>query len=114
MTDTLPILEAARRIILAGPEEYRRALLHDLQKARFVPMNEDGTILEATYVDYVRPDQAENQFGPVGTVLDADGYEIDILVYWDRNRRLAEIELMKKGENDTVQPIWDTMKVDGQ
>ena len=107
------MLEAARLIIGAGPEDHKTSLLDDLEKATFRPINQYNSIFEAIYCDYTRPDQAESQVGPLGNVLDIDGCEIDIIIYYDRNRRLSEIEMMKKGYSNTINPNWSTFETGG-
>lgn len=89
-------------------------LLNDMDEALVRPVNSDGSILEFVYEDYERPDQGQMAVGHEGVLLDADGVKVAVILYWDRNRRLCEFELLRTGEEEILSPQWDSFRLGGR
>lgn len=85
----------------------------DIEQVRVRPINSDNSILELVYSNYERPDQAQMQTGFEGILLDCDDIEVLIILYWDRNCRLCELEFVKIGRADLISPRWDSFHLKG-
>ena len=48
---------------------------------------------------------------PEGTVIDADGVPLEVVVYTDRNSRLFEFELIRYADGDVIGPDWSTFAI---
>jgi hypothetical protein len=44
-----------------------------------------------------------------GTVLDADGATVAVILYVDGNDRLYELELLRESDGDVIEPNWDSL-----
>src|SRR3989338_100667 len=86
-------------------------LLNEIDQVLIRPINADESILEFIYEDYERPDQGQMPVGHEGVLLDADNVEVEVILYWDRNRRLCEFELLRTGGGDLVSPQWNSFRL---
>lgn len=46
-----------------------------------------------------------------GAALDRDGADMNVCVYADQNERLLELELIKWGDADILDPDWKTFRI---
>lgn len=111
MIDFNDLRNASRTICNSAPLEFRNKLLRQLEKATFYPINNDGSIVELRYGGYQRPDYSQNQVGPVGLLKDTDLCPIELIMYWDRNLKLCEIELIRQGEGPLIAPDFTFLEL---
>jgi hypothetical protein len=61
---------------------------------------------------YVRPVyEGQRSFGVEGRLRDADGTEMTACLYADENGRLLELELIRWGDGETIQPDWSAVDI---
>lgn len=82
----------------------------DLDTAGVEALNKDRSILRFHLPDYER-DEGQMPLCPEGSVLDADGEPLEVVVYIDRNSRLMEFELIRYAAGDVIGPDWTTLAV---
>jgi hypothetical protein len=93
-------------------EPLRRRLLEDAAVATAETVNDDGSIVRFHLQGYERPAYRGQHVFPVeGTVQDADGASVSVLLHQDENDRLYELELVRYDEGDLIEPKWETLKV---
>jgi hypothetical protein len=95
-------------LALGAGETDQPGILGDIDRALVRPINGDGSILEFIYEDYERPDQGQMSVGYEGLMLDLDDVQIELILYWDRNRRLCEFELLRISEGELISPQWNS------
>jgi hypothetical protein len=117
------LTEAERRVIalLAAQLESdaeREQLLADLDHCSVKETVPDGSILTFDIVDYQRPLERgrwqyrqNDGFVVDGTVNDADGSEMEVMLLADANHRVWEFEIVRKKPGSVIKPDWSTFKV---
>lgn len=87
-------------------------LLADLENASAVTATEDGSRIQFEIRGYDRPPyKGQHPFGVEGKVQDEDGAELSVLLHADENGRLFELEFIRWGEGDLINPDWDTLQL---
>jgi hypothetical protein len=95
---------------LSDPQ--RRRLLQDAADATAETINADGSIIRFHLAGYERPPYRGQHSLPVeGTVIDADGASISVLLHQDESDHLYELELVRFDDGDLVAPQWDTFRL---
>jgi uncharacterized protein DUF6984 len=93
-------------------ERQRRQLLEDAAVATAETINDDGSIIRFHLVGYEHPPHRGQHAFPVeGTVLDADGASVSVLLHQDENDRLYELEFVRYDDGDLIEPKWETLKL---
>lgn len=112
-----------RKVMLAlakvvGSEQERNQLLLDIQNCTVEDMASDGSMVRFQIAGYDRPPQhgrdtfrGEDRFPIEGLVRDADGGEMDVLLFSDRNNRVLELELVKHAGGPVLGADWNSFKV---
>ncbi|MGQ3046430.1 MAG: DUF6984 family protein [Niveispirillum sp.] len=81
------------------PEPARSRLISDAAAARVVEERADGECLIFSISGYQRPPYRGQELYPAeGRIIDADGAEIDVLLYMDAQDRLLELEYIRWGD----------------
>jgi hypothetical protein len=100
-----------------GSDEEREYLLNDLPNCMVEGANHDGSILRFHIDGYQRPPhrgqdiyRGRDRFPVQGTVIDADGAEIDVLLFVVHGR-VYELELVKQSASGLVAPDWTSFRV---
>ena len=101
-----------------GSEKERSQLLLDIQNCAVEDMVRDGSMLRFHIPGYKRPPQhgrdtfrGKDRFPVEGSVKDADGGEMDVLIFSDQNNRVLELELVKHAGGSVLEPDWNSFKV---
>jgi hypothetical protein len=112
-----------RSVILAlteavGSEGGRNQLLLDMQNCMVEDMVPDGSMLRFHIGGYERPPQLErntfrgkDRFPVEGAITDADGGEMDVLIFSDQNSRVLELELVKHAGGPVEGPDWSSFRL---
>lgn len=101
-----------RRVAEKLPKEQQRRLLDDLAHARAEPATPDGARIVFDISGYQRPPyRGQHSFGVEGELLDKDGEKLSFDLFADGNNRLFELELIRWGEGDLIDPDWSTLKL---
>ncbi len=86
-------------------------LLSDLDAATVSEEVAGGSQVSFSIAGYHRPESpGQHQYPMEGSVMDADGVEIEVLLFADGNNRLIELELIRWGTSEIIGPNWDTFK----
>jgi hypothetical protein len=104
---------AILKIAAALPEAMRGPLLEDLDKATVRPSLADRSILEFEIPGYQRPEPGQQPYPVEGQVLDIDRERLEVVLYYDRNGRLLEFELIRYDSSPVLGPVWSTFKIVG-
>lgn len=110
-----------RRVILAlaaGFEsgEERNQLMADIGDCAVEETVPDGSILVFNIVNYVRPQgdeslyRTKDGYRAQGFVKDADGAEMEVLLFKDKNNRLYELEIVRYSDGPVMKPNWHTFR----
>ena len=90
----------------------RRQLLDDLARATAIPATEDGSRVQFEIQGYERPPyRGQRSFGVSGELLDRDGTKLSFDLFADENDRLLELELIRWGDGDLLEPNWASMQL---
>ena len=90
--------------------EQREQLLQDASRAMAETVADDGSIIRFHIAGYERPPYRGQHPLPVeGTVQDADGASVLVLLHQDENDRLYELELVRNDGGDLIDPKWETL-----
>lgn len=85
-------------------------LLTDLAHARAEPTLEDGSLIVFHIDGYVRPDKRGLGTYPYeGTLKDADGAEVHVLLLDDPADRLFQLEFLRWADGPLQNPDWSTL-----
>jgi len=112
------LTECERNVIRAIadflPLENQRRLLVDLELATAHSVLPDNSVIKFSIAGYDRPPYAgQHSFGVEGELLDRDGTRVGLLLFADQNGRLLELELIRWGDGDLIDPDWKTLKLYG-
>jgi len=117
------LTDSERHAILALAAEFksdveRNQLLADLDHCAVEEKVPDGSLLVFNISGYSRPPghkqslyRARDGFPAEGSVKDADGAEMDVLLFADQNNRVYELEIVKHLPSSVVKADWSTFKV---
>lgn len=101
-----------------GSDAERKQLLEDVAVCTLTDAAPDGSILRFCIPGYERPEHPgrgqyrSTEGGEIeGTVRDADGTELEVMLLSDVNRRIFELELVKYTPGGVVRPRWETFRV---
>lgn len=87
-------------------------LLVDLKNASAVPATADNARIQFEISGYERPPyKGQHPYGVEGKMLDEDGAELSVLLHADENGRLFELEFIRWGEGNLINPNWSTLKL---
>lgn len=112
MKRALNVYEAAviRKVADRLPEHDRAQLLKDLMHAFVEEELADGSRITFGIDSYVRPPyRGQHSFGVEGTLNDKDGASISVDLFADENGRLLELELIRWGHGDLIDPDWQSL-----
>lgn len=104
-------LNAIRLMLACEPEDDRKRLVESACSARVKNLNENGSILEFVHSGYTRPNQRQKPVGQEGLIDDADGSIIEVILYWDQNRVISELEMIKISESNDLMIDWSTFRI---
>jgi hypothetical protein len=109
---TLALAEAV------GSEKDRNQLLLDIRNCTVEDMVPDRSLLRFHVAGYKRPPQhgrdtfrGEDRFPVEGSVKDADGGEMDVLLLSDKNNRALELELVKHAGGPVLGADWNSFRL---
>jgi hypothetical protein len=111
-----PLTQIERSVIRAIaeklPPDRQRQLLADLDLATAHPALPDGSIVTFSIAGYDRsPYCGQHSFGVEGELVDKDGTKVGLILFADPNDRLLELELIRWGDGDLIDPDWSTFKL---
>jgi hypothetical protein len=87
-------------------------LLADLENASAVSATEDSSRIQFNIAGYVRPPyKGQHPYGIEGKMLDEDGADLTVLLHADENGRLFELEFIRWGEGNLIDPDWDSLQL---
>lgn len=87
-------------------------LLADLESASAISATEDGSRVQFYISGYDRPPyKGQHPYGIEGKMLDKDGAELSVLLHADENGRLFELEFIRWGEGNLIDPDWSTLQL---
>jgi len=88
-----------------------RLLLDDLEKSEAEPVGASSARIVFHISGYERPPyRGQRSFGVGGDLLDKDGTKLSFDLFADENGHLLELELIRWGEGDLIEPNWSTVK----
>jgi hypothetical protein len=94
------------------PRKAREQLLDDLRIAMVTEVAADGSRIVFSIMNYDRPESGRmKSFGIEGELLDKDGTKVSLDLFADENGRLFELELIRWGHGDLIEPNWATLEV---
>ena len=113
---TRPLTDHERRFVQQVAERLdqhdRNQLLQDAAVASAETINADGSIVRFHLAGYRRPLYRGQHAVPAeGTMQDADGAVISVLLHQDENNRLYELELIRYAEGNLIAPNWETLTI---
>jgi hypothetical protein len=113
---TRSLTQAERNVIRAIAEKLlpdrKHQLLADLELATAHQVLPDNAIIKFSIAGYDRPPyDGQHSFGVEGELLDRDGASVWLILFADRNDRLLELELIRWGDGDLIDPNWETLKL---
>ncbi|PKM14197.1 MAG: hypothetical protein CVV12_15255 [Gammaproteobacteria bacterium HGW-Gammaproteobacteria-2] len=111
-----PLTEAEKGVIRAVaerlPPDRQRQLLVDLERAAARPATSDSARVCFEIAGYERPPyRGQHSFGVEGELLDKDGAKLAFDLFADENDRLLELELIRWGVGDLIDPDWTSLKL---
>jgi len=87
-------------------------LLADAKNASAISATVDSSRIQFEIPGYERPKyKGQRRYGVEGKMLDQDGAELSVLLHADENGRLFELEFIRWGEGDLINPDWNTLKL---
>jgi hypothetical protein len=87
-------------------------LLADAKSASAISETADSSRILFEIPGYMRPDyKGQHPYGVEGKMLDQDGVELTLLLHADENGRLLELEFIRWGEGNLINPNWNTLKL---
>lgn len=101
------ILGIAERL----PEDQKARLVFDMEHASAEIDVDDNSWVVFHIKGYQRPPyEGEIPFDIEGRIKDQDGSDVSVILHLDQNRRLFELEMIKWGEGDLINPKWDDIQ----
>lgn len=95
----LPVLDEAR-------------LLDDMENALAESMLDDGSLILFHIRGYERPkERGQHTYPYEGTLSDADGAVVDVLLFADPSDRLYQLEFLRWADGPLQEPDWATLKI---
>lgn len=101
-----------------GSDMERNQLVLDIQNCTIEDMVPDGSILQFHIDGYERPPfrgqdpfRGEDRFPVEGSIKDADGEEMDVLIFSDYNNRVLELEFIRYADGPMLGPDWSSFKL---
>lgn len=105
-SEVMVIQQVAERL---SPDQ-RKQLLKDLSLARAERATPDGARIIFEIRGYQRPPyRGQRSFGVEGELRDKDGTKLSFDLFADENGRLLELELIRWGEGNVIEPDWSTL-----
>ena len=87
-------------------------LLADLENASVLSATGDGARAQFAIAGYDRPPyRGQHPYGVEGKMLDQDGAELSVLLHADENGRLLELEFIRWGEGNLIDPDWGSLRL---
>jgi hypothetical protein len=109
---TAPEREAVILLASVLDEVTRRRIRDDLECASAEDEVEDKSRVIFHLKGYSRGQYVgQHPYAVEGTVSDADGEKISVVLYADHNNRLFELELIRQAEGDVIAPDWTSLVV---
>lgn len=110
------LTQTERNVIRAIAEKLspdsQRQLLADLELASAYSALPDDSLIKFNINGYDRPlYDGQHSFGVEGELLDRDGTRVGLILFADQNDRLLELELIRWGNGDLIDPDWETLKL---
>lgn len=101
-----------------GSEDEKEQLLTDLDHCFVSETVPDGSILSFEIEGYKRPPEhgrwqyrQRDGFVIDGTVKDADGTDMEVMLLADANHRIWELEIVRHNTGPVIRPDWRTFTV---
>lgn len=95
----LPVVDGAR-------------LLDDMENACAESMLNDGSLITFHIHGYERPkERGQHTYPYEGTLIDADGAVVDVLLFADPSDRLYQLEFLRWAVGPLQEPNWATLKM---
>ncbi len=92
-------------------EEQKQQLLFDMHHSNIVENSEGIPYVTFHISGYTRAISMGKHSYPVeGSVLDADGVEIQVWLFADEKNRLYELEFARVDTKSIIAPDWSTLK----
>lgn len=92
-------------------DNLRHRLMNDLASARAEALLADGALIRFHLDGYQRPKYTGQRLYPVeGTMADADGSPLQLLLFADPADRLFELEFLRWEEGLLQNPDWSTLQ----
>jgi hypothetical protein len=113
---TRPLTDNERDLISRAAEKLGdgggERLLTDMESAVATPATADGSRIMFEIAGYKRPPyRGQHPFGVEGQMRDRDGTELSVLLHADENGRLLELEFVRWGDGDLIDPDWSTLSL---
>ncbi|MFP3566930.1 DUF6984 family protein [Paraburkholderia sp. SIMBA_030] len=87
-------------------------LMSDLENATAEPTLDDGSMIYFHINGYDRPkERGQHTYPYEGTVKDADGAAVDVLLFADPAGRLYQLEYLRWGDGPLQEPDWTSLKI---
>ena len=101
-----------RQVAEKLPKDKRPQLLEDMAHALAETAADDGSRIVFDIPGYERPIyRGQHSFGVEGELLDRDGTKLSFDLYADEKGRLLELEVVRWGEGNLIDPDWNTLKL---
>ena len=101
-----------RQVAERLPRHKQEQLLDDLAHAQAEPATSDGSRTTFDISGYQRPPyRGQHSFGVEGELRDRDGAKLSFDVFADENGRLLELEIVRWGDGNLIDPDWSTLKL---
>lgn len=101
-----------------GSDIVRNQLLQDIQNCTVEDLVADGSMLRFHINGYARPPfqgqdtfRGADRFPVEGSIKDADGAEMDVLIFCDQNDRILEFEFVKHTGGTVMGPNWESFQL---
>ncbi|MFM0730639.1 hypothetical protein PQQ52_09125 [Paraburkholderia sediminicola] len=95
---------------LAPADEAR--LLDDLEKARAESTLDDSSLTLFHIYGHERSmERGQHTYPHEGTLRDADGAVVDVLLFADPSDRLFQLEFLRWGDGPLQEPDWTALKI---
>lgn len=108
-----PLTEIEKTVIsrMAGrlSDNQRTQIISDLVNSTVKPKNYDGSIIEFEISGYQRPSFVGAHKLIEGTLKDADGAHLTVILFADPNGRLYEFEIVRYADGEISGPDWSTL-----
>ncbi len=105
-------IELLRAVALRLPEREQSRLISDIENSTAENILPDGSQTRFIIAGYDRPlYNGQQSLSVEGRMRDSDGVELTVLVYTDENGHLLELEMIRWGDGELIDPQWTTLKL---